>query len=397
MLEYKAQKRGRIYMNKTILKQKQLNCDLAALFQSLGIRNLRLLSLGNSIGSGYSMVRTTKPLLLRNESLTDIMTSHGISLETRHFARAQNNNDEHVFEWLVTNIKESEIHKQNRNDYSMGPTSMSVSFLTPAQLDEYYPVNMEDDIGLQDAILEFKCGLANIVIYNGCTGSFLDNVTRNGKFSHKFTYGINRDIESLESTLKFVQAANRDDKSDTQIYICGAPDYLGLKITEIINRKLKKVAQKYSNAVYVKPVKSKLFYQPLYFGETSIDASKKKAKVPDIHYDEEEYLEFNNHIIKSIYDSYSISKAMICVDRELYHFSSVLELKEQRMLDNSEVIQNYLEMVLSLASSKLTDDTQLKLFYKVAKKYLRERFPYDFYYIGKNNIEESFQKVYRSK
>ena len=45
------------------------------LFQKNGIKKFRLISLGNSIGSGYSAVRTLKPLLLRNESLNMIMNN----------------------------------------------------------------------------------------------------------------------------------------------------------------------------------------------------------------------------------------------------------------------------------------------------------------------------------
>lgn len=63
---------------------------------SVKITNLRLISLGNSIASGYSMVRSTKPLLLRNESLEEVLQKENITLERHHFARAQNNNDEHI-------------------------------------------------------------------------------------------------------------------------------------------------------------------------------------------------------------------------------------------------------------------------------------------------------------
>lgn len=91
--------------------QKVLNRKLVATFDLNGIKYLRLTSLGNSIASRYSWVRSTKPLLFRNESIEDIFNDNGIGLERYHFARAQNNNDEHIYQWLVTNIKESEIIK----------------------------------------------------------------------------------------------------------------------------------------------------------------------------------------------------------------------------------------------------------------------------------------------
>lgn len=107
---------------KLIEVQQVLNENLADIMNKNGISKVRLTSFGNSIASGYSMVRTTKPLLLRNESLGQIMINSGISLDIHHFARAQNNNDERLYEWLINNIKESEIHKMNQNDYSNSKT-----------------------------------------------------------------------------------------------------------------------------------------------------------------------------------------------------------------------------------------------------------------------------------
>lgn len=385
-----------------IIEQQKLNNRLATLFKENGIKTVRLLSFGNSIASGYSFVRTTKPLLKRNETLEQTMSSSDIKLDMHHFARAQNNNDEHLFEWLINNIKESEIHSLNINDYNGGPTSMVSHGLNSEKLNEYYPTNIENDIGLQDAILESSDDMANIVVYNGCTGSFLDNVTRNGKIKHMLTYGVNRDTYGLEAILKFIQTNNRNNKSNTQVYICGAPDFLGLKISEIINVKLKKIAEKYSNVVYVEPVKSKFFYKSLNVSEnTNLEEAqsvfKKYLRQPDVHYDEEEYLKFNNNIIKAIGDNYLITQSMINVDRNLYDFSSNLEHKNQEMLDNKDYIQQYISNILTLETSKIPDEVSKNRFYKRAEKYLINRFPYDFYYIGKKNIYDSLNEKNKNK
>lgn len=100
-------------------RQEQINETLANLFQSYGISNFRLTSLGNSISSGYSMTRTTMPLLLRNYSLKRIMEEHDITLDRHNFARSQNNNDEHVFDWILNNTKETAMNRVNRSDYSV--------------------------------------------------------------------------------------------------------------------------------------------------------------------------------------------------------------------------------------------------------------------------------------
>lgn len=47
-------------------RQIVLNERLAEVLENDQISQLKMTSVGNSIGSGYSMVRTIKPLLLRN-------------------------------------------------------------------------------------------------------------------------------------------------------------------------------------------------------------------------------------------------------------------------------------------------------------------------------------------
>lgn len=388
--------------------QQRLNEKLANFFIENGINDFRLTSLGNSISSGYSMVRSVKPLLLRNESIGDVMFDRGINFERHNFARAQNNNDEHFFEWLITNIKESEINKLNRNDYGMGPTSMPTSCIPPYGLDEdkidkYYPVDISDDKGLYDIILESRDDMANVVVYNGCTGSFLDNVTRNGKLQHKLTYGINRDTYGLEAILKLVQTNNRLNGTNTQVYVCGAPNFLGLRISEIINIKLKNIVKKYANAVYVEPVKSKFFYKSFVDEKVMTDDKIELSQFqnlfnkfvfqPDVHYDEIEYLKLNNSIVQAINDNYLITRSMIDIDRELYKLSNKLELNKNELLGNSEYIQKRVEAIIrdfSLDVRKSYSDTIE--FYNRLNKYLINRTPYDFHYLGKNNIKKVLKK-----
>ena len=82
------------------------------------------------------------------------MKRNNIELDIHHFARAQNNSDGHILEWLETNIKESEIHRLNRNDYSNGPTNLRTRYMSEERMDKYYPLNMKVDKGLNDVIYE---------------------------------------------------------------------------------------------------------------------------------------------------------------------------------------------------------------------------------------------------
>ncbi len=387
-------------MNKIIIdKQKELNREVASILKNSdsSITNLRLISLGNSIASGYSMVRTIKPLLLRNDSIESIMKEYDIDLERYHFARAQNNNDEHIFEWLISNITENEMHEMNRRDYSGATSSMITHGLTPAKIEKYYPYDETDNKGLRDLVLDDSLNTANIIVYNGCTGSFLDAATRNGKLSQQLMSGVNRDTVGLESVLKYIQTNNRTNQTNTQVYVCGAPNFLGLRISELINGKLKKIAKNYANVSYVEPVKSKLFYKPLEEGTEEFELSflqkflKEHMYQVDIHYDEEEYLKFNNNIMKTIKENYEINNSMISIDRQMYELNHSIEVQYPELI-GGELVTDIADTIVKEEAKKLPSQEKKDKLLKRANRYLINRSPYDYFYVGKKNIKESFQK-----
>lgn len=386
-------------MNKVIIdKQKELNREVASMLKNSdsSITNLRLISLGNSIASGYSMVRTIKPLLLRNDSIESIMKEYDIRLERYHFARAQNNNDEHIFEWLVSNITENEMHDMNRSDYSGGASSMVTHELTPAKIERYYPYKENDNKGLRDLALDNNPNMANIIVYNGCTGSFLDAATRNGKLTQQLMSGVNRDTVGLESVLKYIQTNNRTNYGNTQVYICGAPNFLGLGISELINRKLKKIAKNYANVSYVEPVKSKFFYKPLEDFNEKFELSmlqtifKEYIYQTDIHYDEKEYLKFNNNIMKTIRDNYEVNNSMIDIDRKMCDLNHSLEVKYPELIGD-EAVPDMIDAIVLEETKKISSQEKKDKLLKRANSYLINRSPYDYFYVGKKNIKESFQ------
>ena len=376
--------------NKILERQNELNNNLAITLIQAGIKEVILTSLGNSIATGYSLVRTVKPLLLRNESIKDIFKHHGIDLDIYHYARAQNNGDEHIYDWVVNNRKLSDINQSVQVDYGSGKTSMGTTGFDKNKMNEYYPTELEDDKGLRDVILSSNEKLTNIVVYNGCTGSFLDNVTRGGKISQKLTYGLNRDIKGLEATLKFIQSNNRFNNTNTQVYLCGAPNWLGIHLTDILNNKLKKVALEYANVTYVDSVTAKVFYSKMDASDPNEVQSilKKITNIAvDMHYDEVEYLKFNNNIIEAINDNYLIKSALINLDRRLYKLNSLVEQGEFLGENiNEEILQ-----IVTIELNKFEDPKQLQKFKSIAINYLIERFPYDFYYLQKSNIRNSLK------
>lgn len=364
-----------------ICVKESYNNDLATILEKNKIKKLRLLNIGNSIASGYSLVHETKPLLRRNTYIEDVLKYYGIKYEPHDFARVQNNSDEHLYEMLISNIKESKLHEINRKDYTSSEIGVPTIGLDDNKMDKYYPLKMEEDLGFQDALLNKDKDTANIVIYNGCTGSFLDGITRGGSLKHQGFHGIKRDITSIEAILKWIQIHNRKGDSNTQVYLCGVPNLMGLKESEAMNHYLKKIAKEYANVTYVSPVTSQ-----------AIHKSGKGLKI-DVHYDEDEYREFMKKIIASISSNYETNRAMIEIDRQFYQFSRGRELYFPE-LRNETTREEYMERTLNKELEKVNDKKKLL---KRVRQYIKERFPYDFYYLGKDSLKKTYSKVKKER
>lgn len=343
------------------------NYELAKILKKQNVSKVNMICCGNSISSGYSMSSFTKPLLFRNENIQEILKENSIDLNRYHFARAEDNNDEHIFSYLINEIKLSDICRLNRFDLK----AMNSTGIDETNIDKFYPLN--DNTIIKDLLSDDKA--SNIIIYNGATGSFLDNVTRGGK--HFLTYGVKRDCVSIEAFLKYIQEYNRTNGTSIQLYLCGAPSLL--KASDIfINTKLKAIAEKYANVTYVENIPKKLFYKKFDGGTTF-----------DLHYDETEYLIFNNQIIESINNNYIINKILIKIDRKLYtlnnHFQAGIIKKEEigKIADN--VINN---TIVKYRESLKQQNIDLKSLLSIIKKYLINRKPYDFHYIGKEKINQ---------
>lgn len=383
--------------NVLVFKQQRLNIALAELLKSNGIKNLHLISLGNSIASGYSAWRQIEPLLFRNKSLKLIMGIYDIPTETYHFARAQNNNDHHIHSWVIKNNNLGEIFKFNRVDYLSGKITMLNRGITPEKVDEYYPKDIASEIKINDTIFNQDKKHANIVVYNGGTGSFLDIITRGGNILECYTEGVLRDITGIEATLMYIQTQNRENNTNTQVYLCGAPNILGLKVTELINHHLKKLAKKYANVVYVEPIATKFLYKPLIQDNQQAKNQQnqllnKIPLLPDYHYDEEEYTKLNNNIIQAIIENYQTTSVMIDIDRAFYRISSGLETDCQMFINDARILELFIETQINIFASKINSTKEREKLYKKLKDYLLKRTPHDFYYLGKKNIKRVLKR-----
>ena len=361
----------RLNKNEILKILEENNYKLIDLLQKLNIKKLNLINCGNSIASGFSSSSYTKPLLLRNESIQKIAEENGINLKRFNFSRPEDNNDERIFEWLVNDIPLSVINKLNRFDI----INMNEIGVDEKAANEYYPLDDETTFNML-----INNDSEDIIIYNGATGSFLDNITRHG--NHYFTYGIKRDCNSIESFLKYVQTINREKNKNIQVFLCGAPKLLGITDIHIsINPRLKSIAKKYANVSYVDNFDKKLLYK-----------KPNNKLTPDLHYDEDEYLILNNKIIKTIGEQYLIKLIMIKIDRSLYKINMEYQFgkikKEEIEVYSNNVINNIIENYNDLIREQNIDS---KVLYKNIREYLLNKQHHDFYYIGKDNIKSSFK------
>lgn len=359
-----------------ITKQYTSNAKLAQLLSEYGIKKLFLTSCGNSIANGYSFVNNTKPLLYRNESLPKIMEDAEIDLGIHHFARSQNNNDEHVYEYLLNDVKQSEINKLCRLDATKKDTP--VQGLSQNDWDKYYPLDIPNDISLSEIISKKGANLANIVIYNGATGSLLDNFTRGGV--HKSVYAINRDVRFISAIFSYIQNVNRQTDAKTQIYLCGAPKLLNSPISSLfINSKLIKLAKEYANVTYIPPISRKILYY-----------RHNKLPMPDTHYNEEEYLVFNNKIMNSIETNFLIVNSLLTMDKIALDLSLNVELGN---ISNEAACKKFDDILINEIILLKKQNQDIDNFLKSLKNYLCERFPHDFYYAGNKQVMKIIKDI----
>ena len=253
------------------------------------------------------------------------------------------------------------------------------------EIAEYYPKNPTLSHHFKDLVLTEENGRANVLVYIGATGSFLDNITRGG--FPKIISGFKRDFTSISATLKEIQSSNRHDETNTEVYLVGIPRYIGTPVTDIlINRHLKEIAKNYANVTYVEPIKAKLFY----------------GLKAEVHLNDEENLSLNNSIIESIDDNYIAVMAKIEIDRFLFKLNEIIEISTIEIVDQADAhkiaimhevaqkkLSEYLDPIIDKYLSMMkAENKDTQKFLEDIKTYINERLPYDFYYLGKDNINK---------
>ena len=357
------------------------NHQMAGMFKKENKSKVLITAIGNSISNGMSMSEPGKMLLDRNEKLIDIGKSHGVDFNTYQLSRWEANNSVTVADWIARNCCEKDAHEWSINDYKRFPVDRNYKlYESDEEIDELFKGGSTE--GIQERLRRSGDDLANIVIINVGTGSFLDVLTRHGSLTiPNIFYSLHRDVAGLTEILSMIERLNRDPnvQTKTQVYLCGAPRVMNTIITDaMMNPSIKKVAKEFANVTYVPTIPRQPFY---------IDTAGRIN--PDIHYNEEEYYRLLNSIERHIIDTFPARDLMIDLDRALYKMNT-----ESDLHGAPQSLNDALDVVDDIAKKYESKAGNYNYFIDLAKEYVHDRYPYDFYRISQaRNIAKDISKL----
>ncbi len=348
------------------LKEKEIldktNEELIRFIKDYPKDGVLLTAIGNSISDGFSMSEPGRLLLDRNLGLIEIGKQNGIKVIKNHLCRSENNNSLAVANWIRNNCTEHDTYEWNRQDYERTIKNGN-PFLTEEEIERYFSNGSYERI--QDIILDPNPKMANIVILNLGTGSFLDIITRHGSLTIPSIFdSLQRDIRGISEILEFIQNNNRENNTHTQVYLCGAPRIMNTVITDLaMNPSIKKIAGEFANVTYVPSFPRQAFYK-----------TPSGTIIPDPHYNYAEYYHLLSAIETKIIKSYLIRDLMLDMDAILYKLSVENDIKGAN--NNSS---DALDVIKAIAKKYEDENGNYNDFLDLAKKYIKRRYPFDFY------------------
>ena len=362
-------------------KLEQVNEELIKFMRDYPKDKLSLTAIGSSISDGFSISEPGKLLLDRNIGLVEFGKKNGFEVELNHLARSENNNSLAVYDWIIQNCCERDTYNWNIADYKRAIKNAN-PLLTEEEINEYFAGGSDKKI--QDIIFDSNKKNANIVILNLGTGSFLDVITRHGSLTIPNIFGsLDRDIYGIVAILELIQNNNRNNNSNTQIYLCGAPRIVNTALTDMfMNSKIKKVGAAFANVTYVPSFPRQAFYK-----------TPSGSIIPDPHYNQAEYYHFLAEIENNIIDNFFIRDLMIDLDRILFQMSNDNDINGTNYSKND--IKDVIDEIAKKYESKTGD---YNYFIDFIKTYLKGRYPFDFYRGSiDNNIAKDLNNMKKSR
>jgi len=357
-----------IFNYSTRINESKENLDLAnekcsKLFNELNIKDMNITTVGNSVMFGYSAKDESTYLLDRN---IEFINNEDIEVNKYNYARPQDNYDAKLLYFLNNNTRISELNNMLYMDLISPYTGVNNDYVDKEEILNDFPLSVKNDLGLQDIIKQDKD--ANIILYSGCTGNFLNVVTRGGDLGEIFN-SFDADISSIEAFIQTTYSLN----PRTQIYISGVPNVLNINLTDIINNDLQKMCDKYPNVTYVESAPLKLIYN-------TEDGNK-----VDIHYDKKEYDLFIANYLNAIAENYVSNDICISLDLALSETSEYIQFDNRELRDNYSYTKEIIEEALN-ENNYTANEKKIGLLNFI--ELMKYRFPNYYYYDNKENVTD---------
>lgn len=314
------------YSQKLYLASKEnqlLSNQFLSLLQKLNINHLNLVSVGNSISSGYSKCDQLVPFLMRSN-----LYCHKDLFSFYSFARIRRNEDANILDWYRRNISHREINLLLVDDIIARKDAYVDKYWGNDTIDQYMSFVNSPDIGFQDCNKRGN----TLIIYNGFTGRFTD-IIQKGSFydQRKLLSCFQKDYQDAYFVLKSFYM----DNPHTQVYVCGLPNLSGVNMPIICNQYIKKLCQQIPNTVYLNGTFRNTFFY--------LDGQKEF----DVHYNVPEYLCLWNNITSTMTSSYLSTKLkcdLLCALRD-YHLA--VERISTTSHGNTLEIENILHNIIN--------------------------------------------------
>lgn len=301
-------------MNEYMEKDKKLCDKVMQLFRDCKIDFINIGSVGNSIASGYSKCDEMIPFFARSHmfELSDKMYFYT-------YARVRRNEEINILNWYSSNLSHRDINKLLMSDILV--KKQKYAGFSDKQKELYERMANISNIGFRD----YVCLKNNIMIYNGLSGTFTDIIRKGTSVDRKKLLNCFRnDFEFLKMFLLQVWL----DNPKLQIYVCGLPDVMGIGVTNIFDKYMKKAIRLIPNAVYVKGTTRNYF--SMLEGQKEID----------YHYSKPEYLKLLCNVWESILNNYIILNYKNDILYELMNYNKQVEFKDTTSKGDPKIIRN---------------------------------------------------------
>lgn len=305
--------------NKVLEKTSNYNLQLSEEFLEMlnkaNIKNLNLISVGNSISAGYSKCDEITPFLMRSNiyKLSD-------NIDYYSYARVRRNEELNIFKWYSNNVTNETISKLNIDDILVKEGKYAQNKWNDQTLEDYKNLSNGQNIGFKDLNINGN----NIIIYNGLTGVFT-NALRKGNIQDKLKLfkSLKQDLQNF----KLVLTQFYIDNPHTQVYVCGLPNIMGTGIISFLDSTIKQICDYFPNVVFLPgTIRNSFFY---------LEGQKEF----DVHYSVPEYIDLWNNITNSINDNYISNKLKLSLLKELTEYS--LEVEKESTVSKGDEQQVY--------------------------------------------------------